>query len=84
MEKLKYFVRDYWKIFCIFIVIVILIIILKNKSDNKKKALNENIVDTSTQINYYEEDEKNGDIWTIKEENKVEDIWTIPENESNN
>ena len=86
MEKLKYFMEDHWRIFCIFgIVIVILIVMLVKNTKNESKNENQNInVDESMTTEYIDDEKANGDIWSIPEDElrtEPEDIWTIPENE---
>lgn len=90
MEKIKYFIQDYWRVICGLLIIVIVISAIFIVKSRKMRAEN-NTVPTGSDISGENmelmEDEKNGDIWTIQEEElrtEPEDIWTIPENELNN
>ena len=69
MEKFKYFIKDNLGVVCIFIIIIIVILFI-NTTENISTSV------SSSQIDYYEEDNFDGDIWTIKNE-EVNDIFVI-------
>ena len=78
MEKFKYFIKDNLGVVCIFIIIIIVILFINRKFNKEDKNTTEDISTSvsSSQIDYYEEDNFDGDIWTIKNE-EVNDIFVI-------